>query len=124
MISFPGPVVDAGWLMSNLDRVAVVDVRWYLDGRSGREAYNGGHLPTAVWADLDTDLSGPPTPSGGRHPLPHPDAFASTMTNLGIGDDTPVVAYDDMGGMVASRLWFMLDALGHQAAVLEGGIQA
>lgn len=117
------PLVSADWLRDRLDDVVVVDVRWYLDGRSGHKAYLEGHIPGAVFADLDTDLSDPPGPQG-RHPLPSPEDFAVAMGRLGIGDDTSVVAYDDAGGMVAARLWWMLDSLGRSAAVLDGGIQA
>ena len=119
-----GPLVDAEWLASHADAVSIADVRWYLDGRSGREAYDRGHIPGARFVDLDADLSGPPTTEGGRHPLPAPADFAESMGRLGIGDGTTVVAYDDAGGVMASRLWWMLDALGRRAAVLDGGIGA
>lgn len=119
----PGPLVTAAWLAHHLDDVVVADVRWYLDGRSGKEAYHAGHVPGAVFVDLDVDLSGPAGPEG-RHPLPSPDAFAGAMSALGVGDDSVVIAYDDAGGMVAGRMWWMLDALGVAAAVLDGGIQA
>lgn len=119
-----GPVVDAGWLAARAASVVIADVRWYLDGRSGREAYDRGHIPGARFVDLDADLSGPPTTGGGRHPLPSPEAFAATMGRLGIGDGTAVVAYDDAGGVMASRLWWMLDCLGCPSAVLDGGIDA
>ena len=119
-----GPLVDAAWLAANRDTVVAADVRWYLDGRSGREAYDRAHIPGARFVDLDTDLSGPPTAAGGRHPLPSPEAFAAAMGRLGIGSDTTVVAYDDVGGVVASRLWWMLDSLGCGAAVLDGGLDA
>ena len=123
MSSF-GPILDAGWLAARAGTVVIADVRWYLDGRSGREAYDRGHIPGARFVDLDTDLSGPPTTSGGRHPLPSSEDFAAAMSRLGIGDDTTVVAYDDVGGVVASRLWWMLDSVGHAAAVLDGGMDA
>ena len=119
-----GPVADAGWLADNLDPVVVADVRWYLDGRSGRDAYDQGHLPGARFVDLDADLSAPPTAAGGRHPLPDPERFAEAMGRLGIGDGDPVVVYDDAGGVIAGRMWWMLDSLGHPAAVLDGGIGA
>ena len=79
------PVVDAAWVATHRDEVVLADVRWYLDGRSGRAAYVGGHLPGAVFVDLDADLAAPPGP-GGRHPLPEPAAFAAAMGRLGIGD--------------------------------------
>ncbi|OLR93218.1 sulfurtransferase [Actinokineospora bangkokensis] len=119
-----GPLVDADWLGAHLDEVVVVDVRWYLDGRSGRAAHESGHLPGAVWADVDTDLSAPPTPGGGRHPLPTPEGFADRLGRLGIADDAVVVAYDDSGGAYAARLVWLLRLLGQRAHLLDGGIQA
>ena len=118
-----GPLVDAAWLSAHADDVVIADVRWYLDGRSGREAYDRGHIGGARFVDLDTDLSGPPTAEGGRHPLPSPEDFAAAMARLGIGDGAAVVAYDDVGGVIASRLWWMLDCLGGSAAVLDGGLE-
>ncbi|HUJ67836.1 MAG TPA: sulfurtransferase, partial [Acidimicrobiales bacterium] len=100
------------------------DVRWYLDGRSGREEYNKGHLPGAVFVDLDHTLAGPPSPGAGRHPLPDPATFAGHMRSLGIGDDSIVVAYDDQGGVTAARLVWMLRVTGHHAALLDGGIRS
>lgn len=102
----------------------VVDVRWYLDGRSGHMAYLRGHIPSAVWVDLDRELSAPASLASGRHPLPTPHAFAAAMTRLGIDDATPVVVYDDARGSIAARLWWMLHVLGHDVAVLDGGIDA
>ena len=106
-------------------RLRIVDARWYLGepGR-GRAAYDTGHLPGAIHLDLDADLAdlrmGP-----GRHPLPDPAAFVAHLGALGIADDDLVVAYDDVGGWVAARLWWMLDNLGHERiAVLDGGIGA
>jgi thiosulfate/3-mercaptopyruvate sulfurtransferase len=103
----------------------IVDVRWYLkQPGAGRRAYDGGHIPGAVFIDLDTDLSAASGP--GRHPLPEPDDFRRRMMAAGISTDTFVVAYDDTGGTTAARLWWMLDNLGHRGgvAVLDGGIQA
>lgn len=121
-----GPLVMADWLADHLGDpdLVVVDCRWSLDAGPGRPAYEAGHIPTAVFADLDVDLSAPPTPADGRHPLPTPSAFAAAMTRLGIGDDSRVVAYDDAGGVIAARLWWMLDVLGRAAAVLDGGLDA
>ena len=120
----PAPAVSGSWLQANSERVVVADVRWYLDGRSGRTAYEAGHIPGAVFVDLDADLSGPPSSSGGRHPLPEPEDFAAAVGAAGIGDGRAVVAYDDAGGMVAGRLWWMLRAVGESAAVLNGGLAA
>lgn len=119
-----GPLVDAEWLAAHAGAVVIADVRWYLDGRSGREAYDRGHIVGARFVDLDVDLSGPPTAGGGRHPLPSPEDFAAAMGRLGIGDDTAVVAYDDVGGVIASRLWWMLDCVSGDAAVFDGGLDA
>jgi thiosulfate/3-mercaptopyruvate sulfurtransferase len=121
-----GPLVSPEDLLVHLgdDRLVIADVRWYLtDPPGGRRAYEAGHLPGAVFIDVDSDLVGRSGP--GRHPLPHPGEFAARMGELGIGDDTFVVAYDDVGGGNAARLWWMLDDLGHPGtAVLDGGIAA
>jgi len=103
----------------------LVDVRWYLDGRDGRAAFEAGHLPGAVWVDLDHQLAAHDLPATeGRHPLPTPEAFAAAMSQLGIGDQSIVVAYDDTGGLTAGRLVVMLRMLGRQAALLDGGLAA
>jgi thiosulfate/3-mercaptopyruvate sulfurtransferase len=119
-----GPLVSAAWLESHLTTVRVIDGRWYLDGRSGHAAYLRGHIPGAVWVDLDRELSAPASRESGRHPLPEPEAFADAMTRVGIGDATPVVVYDDARGSIAARLWWMLHILDHEVAVLDGGIDA
>jgi thiosulfate/3-mercaptopyruvate sulfurtransferase len=101
----------------------VIDVRWYLDGRSGRAAYEAGHIPGAVFVDL-VDISGQ-EPGRGRHPLPDRETFERAMRAAGIDGDTAVVAYDDAGGTVAGRLWWTLRYFGHErAGVLDGGLQA
>ena len=100
------------------------DVRWYLDGRSGQDAYDSGHLPGAVFIDLDRHLTSDPGPKVGRHPFPTSESFARSMGALGIGPDDPVVAYDDAGGMAAGRLVWMLRILGRPAALRDGGIGA
>jgi thiosulfate/3-mercaptopyruvate sulfurtransferase len=118
------PVVDQDWVRAHRDEVVLADVRWYLDGRSGRAAYQAGHLPGAVFVDLDRALARPATPADGRHPLPDPETFAAAMAELGIGDRTTVIAYDDAGGVIAARLVWMLRNTGHAAALLDGGITA
>lgn len=102
----------------------IADVRWSLaDPDGGRAAYAVAHLPGAVFVELETVLTARAGP--GRHPLPDPAAFAAALAALGIGREHRVVAYDEAGGTVAARLWWMLDALGHdRAAVLDGGIGA
>ncbi|MDX1545805.1 MAG: sulfurtransferase [Rhodothermales bacterium] len=106
---------------------AVVDCRFALgDPDRGRHAYREAHLPGAVYAHLDADLSGPIVPgTTGRHPLPDPATLAATLGGWGIGPGVQVVAYDDAGGAFAARLWWMLHWLGHPpAAVLDGGFPA
>lgn len=117
------PVVDAGWLAAHPEAV-LADVRWYLDRRSGRDAYLAGHIPGSVFVDLDRHLAAPPSPGAGRHLLPDPADFAAAMAGLGIGEKDLVVAYDDAGGTVAARLVWMLRALGCDAALLDGGLAA
>jgi thiosulfate/3-mercaptopyruvate sulfurtransferase len=116
------PFVDPRWLAEHRAEVVLADVRWYLDGRSGRAEYEAGHLPGAVFVDLDRSLAAPATPELGRHPLPEPKVFARGMGEAGIGDDSTVVAYDDAGGVVAARLVWLLRALGVEAALLDGGM--
>ena len=124
MLTVIAPVVTADSI-SALGETVLADVRWYLDGRDGRAAYEAGHLPGAIWVDLERDLSRHDLPATeGRHPLPTPTAFAAAMSALGIGDDTVVVAYDDTGGVTAGRLVVMLRMLGRSAALLDGGLGA
>lgn len=125
------PLISAAELVAlvraGADDLRIVDCRWAL-GRpgAGLEAYRAGHLPGAIHLDLDADLSDPGgLGAPGRHPLPSPAAFAERMGRMGIGDGDLVVAYDDAGGWVASRLWWMLDVLGHKRVrVLDGGVAA
>jgi thiosulfate/3-mercaptopyruvate sulfurtransferase len=120
------PIVSPATLADRLGDpdVRVVDVRWVLGKPGvGRQAYDDGHIPGAIFLDVDTDLVAPEGP--GRHPLPSPKAFRARLEAAGIGSDHEVVAYDDVGGWVASRLWWMLDDLGHErVAVLDGGFPA
>ena len=89
----------------------------------GRQAYAKGHIPGALFLHLDDDLSGAKTGSNGRHPLPEIDAFARRMSECGVDATVQVVAYDNEGGIFASRLWWMLRWLGHdRVAVLDGGL--
>ncbi len=104
----------------------VVDCRFALDDVDrGRRDYLAAHIPGAAYAHLDADLSGPKTGRNGRHPLPDPDVLQRTLSRLGVGTGTQVVAYDEGSGMYASRLWWLLRWMGHDAvAVLDGGIAA
>ncbi len=103
----------------------VVDCRFDLARPDAGEAdYCAGHLPGALYAHLDRDLSGPITPASGRHPLPDPARLAATFAAWGIGPDTQVVGYDAQANAIAARLWWLLRWLGHTAvAVLDGGLQ-
>lgn len=118
------PVVDLAWVQQQGDRAVLADVRWYLDGRSGRAAYEKGHLPDAVFVDLDRWLAAHGSPAEGRHPLPDPEVFAAGLAAAGIGDEDLVIAYDDAGGVIAARLVWMLRVTGHDAALLDGGLTA
>jgi thiosulfate/3-mercaptopyruvate sulfurtransferase len=103
--------------------VAVVDCRFKLDdpGWAAR-AFLDGHVPGAVFADLERDLSGAKTGNNGRHPLPDPLTLSHTLGALGISNTTQVIAYDQDAGMYASRLWWLLRWMGHSSvAVLDGG---
>jgi thiosulfate/3-mercaptopyruvate sulfurtransferase len=122
----PSPIIPPGDLAARLGepQLRIVDVRWVLGspGR-GREAYDAGHVPGAIFLDVDTDLVASEGP--GRHPLPSPETFRATLERTGIGTEHHVVAYDDVGGWVAARLWWMLDDLGHdRVSVLDGGFPA
>jgi thiosulfate/3-mercaptopyruvate sulfurtransferase len=118
------PVVSVDDLSLYPDAV-LADVRWYLDGRDARAIFESGHLPGAIFIDLDQHLAGHgQPPSEGRHPFPSPADFAESMSSLGIGDNETVIAYDDTGGMTAGRLVVMLRMLGRNAALLDGGLEA
>jgi thiosulfate/3-mercaptopyruvate sulfurtransferase len=119
------PFVDIDWVEAHRDEVVFSDCRWYLDGSLGSDAYAAGHIPGAVFVDLETALTREADPAAaGRHPLAEPEDFAAAMAALGIGDDDTVIAYDDGGGVIAARLVWMLRVTGHEAALLEGGLAA
>jgi thiosulfate/3-mercaptopyruvate sulfurtransferase len=121
------PLVSAGQLAVELAGPAaptVLDCRWELAGGADRNGYDRGHLPEAVFVDLDRDLAGPPGP-GGRHPLPTPDAFQAVMCRAGVGRERPVVAYDQGQPGGAARAWWLLGWFGHPGTrVLDGGLPA
>ncbi|HSH02413.1 MAG TPA: sulfurtransferase [Anaerolineae bacterium] len=104
----------------------IVDCRFDLtDTDAGRQAYQTAHIPGAVYAHLDDDLSDEPTTDHGRHPLPSPQRINQLAQRLGIHHNSQVVAYDAHGGALAARLWWMLQYMGHNAvAVLDGGFPA
>jgi thiosulfate/3-mercaptopyruvate sulfurtransferase len=102
----------------------LLDVRWRLGGPPGIDSYRQGHLPGAVFIDLDRDLSGSPGPAG-RHPLPDPAVFQAAMRAAGVSRDRPVVVYDDGDATVAARGWWTLRYFGHRdVRVLDGGYRA
>jgi len=128
-------LASTGWLAreigpagaSPLPTLRVVDTRFYLDpARRGRDAWRAGHIPGAIFLDMDEDLSAPGGGRGlpaGRHPWPGEDKVAAVMGAAGIGPGVRVVAYDDNSGGSAARLWYLLRAHGHDdVAVLDGGI--
>jgi len=122
-------LVGVDWLVANHadPNVIVVDCRWYLDGKEARHVYEGGHIPDALFVDVDEELAGPVREDGrgGRHPLPDLDAFAATLSRLGVRPESMVVAYDDRSGAIAARMWWMLRYVGHSGGrVLDGGIDA
>lgn len=120
-------LIDAATLNAHLEDAAlvVVDCRFDLaDTGRGERDYGLSHIPGAFYAHLDRDLSSPITPDSGRHPLPVVDRLVDWLGRLGIGRETQVVAYDDSGGTMAVRLWWLLRWLGHdRVAVLDGGWQ-
>ena len=102
----------------------LLDVRWRLAGPPGLDAYRAGHLPGAVFLDLDTDLAAEPGPAG-RHPLPEAASFQAAMRHAGVSDGRPVVVYDDVDATVAARAWWLLRYFGHgDCRVLDGGFRA
>lgn len=118
-------VVDVPWLRTNAadPAIRVIDVRWYMGGKSGRDEYAKGHIEGAVFLDLDAELSAAEGP--GRHPIPSAEKFEQSMRKAGVSADTRVVAYDDAGGSIASRLWWLLQHFAHpHAAILDGGLPA
>ena len=130
-LALPTPLISAQALHAALQArandpsaIRVVDARWYLlEPLDPATEYRKAHLPGAVRADMEQDLAQKPGP--GRHPLPSAERFVAAMRRLGISRHTFVVVYDDKGGTVAGRLWWLLRAFGHrEVALLDGGLQA
>jgi thiosulfate/3-mercaptopyruvate sulfurtransferase len=121
-------LVSIDTLAAHLDdpRQVVVDCRFNLQQpAAGRRLYAEGHIPGAFCADLDRDLSGPKQPELGRHPLPEVAGLEKLLSGFGIGPDSRVVVYDEGGGALAARLWWLLRWLGHaQVGLLDGGYAA
>ena len=118
-------IIDVNDLKGNLDHPdwVIVDTRYDLaNENTGKEAYLESHIPGAVFADLHHDLSGPPLTDKGRHPLPSAIQLNQLFIRLGVNTGTQVVVYDQVSGSFASRLWWLLRYMGHEAvAVLNGG---
>jgi thiosulfate/3-mercaptopyruvate sulfurtransferase len=118
-------LVSAAELLTATPRPVLLDVRWALGDPHGRERYLAGHLPGAVFADLETELAAPPAPAGGRHPLPPVEGLQAAARRWGIRADSAVVAYDATGGLAAARAWWLLrwGGLG-DVRLLDGGLDA
>jgi thiosulfate/3-mercaptopyruvate sulfurtransferase len=118
-------LISTAQLFAHLDdeNWVIIDCRHDLSKPEwGQQEYQNGHIPGAIFAHLDHDLSGPISPQTGRHPLPQMDQIANRLGSWGIGNDTQVIVYDTSGGAFASRLWWQLRFLGHnQVALLNGG---
>lgn len=110
--------------LSGRANVRVLDCRFELaNPDAGRQAYRNGHIPGAVYADLDSDLAGPVSAGSGRHPLPDPEVLCATLGRLGIDADTDVVVYDAGPGALAARAWWLLRWMGHERSrLLDGGL--
>ncbi|WP_068925416.1 sulfurtransferase [Planobispora rosea] len=110
--------------LAALDGAAVLDVRWRLGGPPGAESYREGHIPGAVFCDMNADLAAPPGPEG-RHPLPEAGRFQEAMRRLGVCGSRPVVVYDEADSTAAARAWWTLRYFGHpDVRVLDGGLRA
>ncbi len=120
-------LVSTDWLASRLNdsNVRIADVRWYLfeKDKTGESEYLRGHIPGAVFIDVDTALAKHGVIGPGRHPIPDVSVFAEAMSRAGIDTNTHVVAYDDRGGATCARLWWLLRYFGHdKVSLLDGGI--
>ena len=118
------PLISVADLQARLGEVTLLDVRYRTGGPPGRDEYDAGHLPGAVYVDVDDDLAAPPG-RGGRHPLPSPGRFEEAMARAGVSGSRPVVVYDDWAGRAAARAWWLLRHHGHpDVRVLDGGWSA
>jgi thiosulfate/3-mercaptopyruvate sulfurtransferase len=121
------PIITAADLANELAGPrppVLLDIRWQHGGPHGRPVYEAGHIPGAVFVDLDAELAAPPG-AGGRHPLPDPEAFGAVMRRAGVSTDSSVVVYDGGQGWAAARAWWLLRWTGHaDVRVLDGGLAA
>lgn len=121
---FVGPAELAGILEADKP-VTLLDVRWALGRSDGRETYQGGHVPGAVFVDLETELAGPASPATGRHPLPTLESLQDSARSWGVRSGVPVVVYDAVGGLSAARAWWLLRWAGlTDVRILDGGLAA
>lgn len=120
------PLISVDDLAARLrdPRLVLLDVRWRLDEPDGRPAYRAGHLPGAVFVDLESELAAAPSPEAGRHPLPAAGDLQAAVRRWGVDDGDLVVAYDDLGGMSAARAWWLLADAGVDVRLLDGGLAA
>ena len=120
MSAMASPLISATELHDRLGSVTVLDVRYRMGGPGGLSEFITGHVPGAVYVDLDTDLAAPPG-AGGRHPLPATADFQDAMRRAGVSNSRPVVVYDDWSGLAAGRAWWLLRYHGHtDVRVLDG----
>ena len=120
-----GVLVSAAELLGAGERPVLLDVRWALGDDRGRDKYLAGHLPGAVYVDLETELADPPDPALGRHPLPSLQRLQAAACRWGVRPDRSVVAYDDSGGLAAARAWWLLRWGGlTDVRLLDGGLSA
>jgi len=118
-------LVSAADLLAGSGRIVLLDVRWALGDDQGREKYLAGHLPGAVFVDLETELADPPSAAEGRHPLPSLQRLQSVARSWGIRDGDAVVVYDATGGLAAARAWWLLRWGGlANVRLLDGGLDA
>lgn len=118
------PLVSATWLAQHAadGNVRIVDCRWYLGDKRGRDEYARGHVPGSVFVDL-ADVTAPTGP--GRHPIPTPERLQGALREAGVDEDHHVVVVDDANGSIAARLWWLLRVHGHhRVSVLDGGLAA
>ncbi|MCX4976936.1 sulfurtransferase [Streptomyces sp. NBC_00620] len=118
-------VAELDTLLRSAEPPAVLDVRWALGDPHGRDHFAAGHIPGAVYVDLDTELAAPPSPEGGRHPLPDLADLQTAARRWGVRDGQPVVVYDDLGNTAAARAWWLLRYAGvAEVTLLDGALGA
>ncbi|MCG1023115.1 sulfurtransferase [Sutcliffiella horikoshii] len=118
-------IVSAKWVKEQLDELTIIDCRFHLHvPDKGFEEYKEHHIPGAHYMDLNKDLSSAVETHGGRHPLPDFQELFQKLEGIGVHDDGRVLLYDDQNGAMASRLWFLLQVMGHKhVLVMDGGYQ-